>query len=212
MDFICDPSLVLYLPLYQLDGASFMSKDAHGHLCSVTGALWRPNGRWFDGSDDKLSLGNDLVLYPAQFTWEFWVNPDDLTLYMPLRGGVGVVKPQECHINSGTGSIYFNFRQSDSTQITITISDYTVSPGDFTHLAFTADGSTLRGYYNALLSSVTDTYDGTILTDGRDALLIGSTRGSRWMKGYIGEVRLYSRALTPPEIQHNYLATKWRYR
>ena len=55
MNFIFDPSLVLYLPLYQLDGASFVSKDAHGHLCSVTGALWRPNGRWFDGTDDTIA-------------------------------------------------------------------------------------------------------------------------------------------------------------
>ena len=28
---------------------------------------------------------------------------------------------------------------------------------------------------------------------------------------YIGEVRLYNRRLTPLEVQHNYLATKWRY-
>ncbi len=32
-----------------------------------------------------------------------------------------------------------------------------------------------------------------------------------WL-GNIDEVRIYSRALTPLEIQHNYLATKWRYR
>ena len=30
-------------------------------------------------------------------------------------------------------------------------------------------------------------------------------------KGLIGEVRIYRRALTPTEVQHNYLATKWRY-
>jgi len=27
----------------------------------------------------------------------------------------------------------------------------------------------------------------------------------------VGEARIYSRALTLPEIRHNYLATKWRY-
>ena len=30
--------------------------------------------------------------------------------------------------------------------------------------------------------------------------------------GTMGEVRIYNRALTPLEIQHNYLATKWRYK
>ena len=56
MDFIFDPSMVLYLPLYELDGASFMSKDAYGHLCTVTGALWTSQGRDFDGIDDSITL------------------------------------------------------------------------------------------------------------------------------------------------------------
>jgi len=50
-DFIFDPSLVLYLPLYQLDGWAFMSRDAYGHLCSVTGAKWTPQGRDLDEQD-----------------------------------------------------------------------------------------------------------------------------------------------------------------
>ena len=60
MDFIFDPSLVLYLPLYQPDGASFASRDAYGHLCTVTGALWTPQGRTFDGADDIIDLGNNV--------------------------------------------------------------------------------------------------------------------------------------------------------
>jgi hypothetical protein len=34
----------------------------------------------------------------------------------------------------------------------------------------------------------------------------------RFFTGVIGEIIAYNRALTPLEIQHNYLATKWRYR
>ena len=56
--FISDPSLVLYLPLYQLDGTAITSKDAYGHLCSVTGVTWRPDGRCFDGVDDEIDCGN----------------------------------------------------------------------------------------------------------------------------------------------------------
>ena len=54
MNFIFDPSLVLYLPLHQRDGSSFMSKDAYGHVCTVTGAVWTPEGRLFDGVDDYI--------------------------------------------------------------------------------------------------------------------------------------------------------------
>ena len=55
MDFIFDPSLVLYLPLGQLDGTSFVSQDAYGHLCTVTGTVWGSRGRYFDGADDLVN-------------------------------------------------------------------------------------------------------------------------------------------------------------
>lgn len=35
--FILDPRLVLYLPLWKLDGASFADHSAYGHLCTVKG-------------------------------------------------------------------------------------------------------------------------------------------------------------------------------
>ena len=72
-DFIYDPYLALCLPLYMLDGASFMSRDAYGHLCTVTGALWRPNGRYFDGVDDLISIPShaslDTLATPAYIVW-----------------------------------------------------------------------------------------------------------------------------------------------
>ena len=33
MDYIFDSSVALYLPLCELDGTSFQSKDAYGHMC-----------------------------------------------------------------------------------------------------------------------------------------------------------------------------------
>src|SRR3990172_13167350 len=60
--FIYDPSLVFYVPLYELDGTTFQSKDAYGHLCTVTGALWRPQGRDFDGTDDVISAPDHNAL------------------------------------------------------------------------------------------------------------------------------------------------------
>ena len=56
--FLLDPSLVLYLPLYQLDGASFMSRDAYGHLGVNYGSTWTPQGRSFDGVDDYVIVPN----------------------------------------------------------------------------------------------------------------------------------------------------------
>ena len=76
MNIIFDPSLVLYLPLYGQDGASFMSQDAGGHLCAVTGALWRPDSRYFDGIDDKINCGHSPALnLTSGVTVEVWFKP-----------------------------------------------------------------------------------------------------------------------------------------
>ncbi|MDY6835496.1 MAG: hypothetical protein SVY53_11925, partial [Chloroflexota bacterium] len=44
-----DPELRLLLPLRYLDGNSFMSRDAYGHLCTNNGTVWHLGGRSFDG-------------------------------------------------------------------------------------------------------------------------------------------------------------------
>ncbi|MDO8687497.1 MAG: hypothetical protein Q7K41_02790, partial [Dehalococcoidales bacterium] len=79
MDFIFDPSLVLYLPLYEPDSSSLMSKDAYGHLAAVTGATWGTLGRTFDGSDDQIDCGNASSLVTAfggdttgSYTYLWW--------------------------------------------------------------------------------------------------------------------------------------------
>ena len=57
MDLIFDSGLTLYLPFYRLDGSSLISKDAYGHSCTVNGAAWRTQGRYFDGIDDRIAVG-----------------------------------------------------------------------------------------------------------------------------------------------------------
>jgi hypothetical protein len=77
VNFVYDPSLVFHLPLYELDGDSFISKDACGHLCTVTGAVWTPRGSDFDGLDDKITVPDHSSLCPAgAMTLEFWLFVD----------------------------------------------------------------------------------------------------------------------------------------
>ena len=78
-DFIYDPSLVLYIPLHQLDGSLFMSQDAYGHLCTVTGAAWTLQGYDFDGTDDKIDCGSNTILdnlFDGGGTVLAWINVD----------------------------------------------------------------------------------------------------------------------------------------
>ena len=71
---------VLYLPLWKRDGASFMSDDAYGHLCTANGCLWTPQGRRLDGTDDKLTVSAASSLDCTNaLTVATWINQTVLT-------------------------------------------------------------------------------------------------------------------------------------
>ena len=212
MDFIYDPSLVLYLPLYELDGASFMSKDKHGHLCTVTGAVWRPNGHYFDGTDDYINCGAPSVLdFTSQdFTVEAW-----------LKRVVAQNSDIYCHglysadgyrlFLSSAGSLQLNTNQSGAHQDSIS-ADGEITNDVWFHIVATRLGTTGKVYKNG--TDITSTGASHIdpTTSSRNVYIGQYDLDSQRFGGYIGEVRVYNRALTPTEIQYNYLATKWRYR
>jgi len=211
--FILDPSLVLYLPLYRLDGASFMSKDAYGHLCTVSGALWRPDGRYFDGVDDLINCGNDSSLYSADYlTIEQWINPTDAG-----EGGYGRFRWKhnasigtEAYMSNAPRVVFGLYTGGVSRTLTTTIDS--VPYGSFTYVVMVYDGAHLIAYINGMCDKQVDA-TGAIDDHSAIALLIGGRpTGIYCFHGLIGEVRIYNRALTLLEIQNHYLATKWRYR
>ena len=213
MDSIFDPGLVLCLPLWQLDGGSFMSRDAYGHICNVTGALWRPQGRYFDGVNDFVELPASASLNVAganqAFTFEVWVyfiaaSPDT---YSILLGKDTLFLGRKNSNGKGTFSIWHG--AGDCIYLE---SNQALSNGQWYHLVGTRDaGMDCRIFVNGLLDCTPTNY-AKAPAGGERPKYLGSLNGTNYQtNGYIGQARVYSRALTPQEIQHNYLATKWRY-
>jgi len=210
-DFTSDPSLVLYLPLGKLDGASFISKEARGHLCTVTGALWRPSGRYFDGIDDEIDCGDNSILdfTSGDFSVEFWIkqtsSPAD-NAYVINRGNYNLSGWYIWFWNAGDEMQFYT--NQDTPGVQSTTMDMTFDT--WLHLALVRSGAVATWYQNTV--DVTKNH-GTHIdpTSVSQALKIGAFPSDDF-KGTIGEVSIYNRALTPLEIQHNYLATKWRYR
>ena len=213
MNFIFDPSLVLYLPLYELDVASFQSKDASGHLCTVTGALWRPNGRYFDGTDDKIDVGTVSLFNftSSAFTIEAWLYISGLT----ASGNIfcrGLYETDGYRLfYNAAGRLRFDTSQSGANQRT-DANEGRITANIWQHLVATRDGASIKLYRNIV--DITDSPGShqNPVTSTRNAYIGQNDGGGEFVKGTIGEVRIYSRALTPLEIQHIYLATKWRYR
>jgi hypothetical protein len=211
-DVIRDPSLVLDLPLYELDGASFMSKDAYGHRCTNFGAIWRPQGTFFDGIDDYI----DVPHHPRLDV------PGTLECWLLLTG----IPTTHCNIidkDDGSTRLYsLQVRRSDMKLLALywigattrfVESRTIIEFNKWYHAVATHDNSLACLYINANLDVTPLSAPGTVNT-APISVEIG-----RWTPteplpyhGLIGEVRIYNRALTPQEIQRNYLATKWRYR
>lgn len=217
MNFVFDPSLVLYLPLHELDSAAFMSRDAYGHTCTVTGALWRPNGHYFDGTDDRITADAlESLKLTDTFTVEYWVNLDSslpAQHQTALSLGDNPISANRITFTArrnaaGNRVAVFNTNTPAWYQSTASL-----SPSDWHHVMVVVEGAGGKIYFfvdnmaaGSPASAVFPALDGD--------LVVGMTSdgsGER-LKGLIGEVRIYNRGLTPQEIQYNYLATKWRYR
>jgi len=210
--YFTDPGCVLHLPLHRLDGASFISKDAYGHLCTVTGALWAPGGRYFDGTDDKINC-TDIAL-PAganHRTVIIWIKNHEpagasggcyLFKYGTFATPYG--RAFGSYIPDTTASVYFGGYGDDFD------SGIDLDDSDWHQLVYTYDGTDVRVFKDLIEGSNSPTAKtlNTVL-DGH--FYLGQGSGEDNMNATIGEVAVYNRVLTPLEIQHNYLAAKWRY-
>ena len=205
--FIFDPSLVLYLPLYELDGAKFQSKDAYGHLCAVTDNIWTPGGGSFNGTSSKILITySTAFVFPNAITVELWLKPigatGDYGRYVGQNSGWFLGQQIADETNArweiGGGDIL----NSGVGRVTVGSFNHIVGTYDKVDKTIYVNGSQVATKKLAVgISTNTNTID--ISYDG------GTT--TRWVQGIFGEVRLYNRALTPAEVQHNYLATKGRY-
>jgi len=212
MDFVFDPSLVLYLPLYDSDGASFMSKDKHGHLCTVTGATWRPQGREFNGTSDLITLpiavnqdgaiALTCEMWVKVGTWTGWRVFISSTSNSSAGQGWGIIRPNSDLIDFQVRGKSATYSWAGDTDWHHIVGTWSLAESIF---QLYLDGSPVGS--NDGLPSAALTASGLNLYLGR-----WGYSASGYYSGIISEVRIYNRALTPQEIQHNYLATKWRYR
>jgi len=213
VNFVFDPSLVLYLPLYELDGSSFASKDAYGHIGSVTGALWRPNGHYFDATDDRLDVANNSVLQPTESTVMVWFKcTANSSAYRDLITSTtdsnGNNQAYHLRIDQTTGLLCGRSGNGTASAYLNGVGDLT-SATEFSMAAMTLDSKNLSLFLNGEMTGTPVSRVAGVHTD-TNSIRIGNIYGA--FGGRIGEIMVYNRALTPQEIQHNYLATKWRYR
>ncbi len=216
--FILDPSLVLYLPLWKKDcltAGVISSEDGYGHLCTKTGAIWGIQGWTFDGTDDKIVIPNATALNQSgSFAIWFWVKPTNFVGYRQLidkRVDGGVIN-YFLYLSITTGKPVFVI--SDGTNVPqITASNnLTAATWYFIVAQRNVVLDQIELYVNAVSAAtpVNDTTTGAITNTLNVWIGLRQDSANDYL-GIIGEAGMYSRVLSANEIMNLYLATKWRY-
>jgi hypothetical protein len=190
------------------EGSGTTLKDSiSNHDGTVSGATWT-TGKYgsaldFDGVNDVVSIADAANLdLTSTFTLEAWVRPDTATDWSP------VVAKNE-NPESGYGSGYVLFSQGPgkprgwlaNAGATKAVTGSSALPtNEWSHLAFTSDGTNLRLYVNGSL--VGGPGSAGAVGPTASALEIGHwTYLNTYFDGRIDELRIYNEALSETQIQ-----------
>lgn len=175
-------------------------------------------GGWFDfdGSDadeGTVSHNTALDITSAGLTVEAWVNPDD-TNYNTLVAKFSTSASIDGYsLAFNSGDIFWRLYTSGSGVGTCNYTTGSVATSGTWHhivgtVSGTASGSTMKLYQNGKLLNTTTT-TGTYVATTRDLRIGGyDYANSRNFDGQIGQVRIYSNALTADQVMQNYRFTK----
>ena len=186
------------------DGAGSTVTDDAGRFLTgtIAGATWTPAGRFggglrFDGVNDSVTVADSSWLaLEENMTLEAWVYPT-------APGGWQSVLMKE---SPGwyTFALYSDGTVGPGVRAMALSDGNATSPtalpvNEWSHLAATYDGATLRLFVNGV-SVATQAYTGTLATS-TNPLRIGGNVFGEYFAGVIDEVRIYYRKLTGAEIR-----------
>ena len=161
----------------------------------------------FDGANDRVQFGSDILDPNSNFTITAWVNFDDLT-----SGTHTIVSD-----HSNTGSFQFRYSVNhngvqivDSNIVNVGVfSSSNLSAATWYQLTVTRSSNTYTLYINGSSNSSftsTNVYDRGPQTIGANYYFT-----TEWFDGKIAQVFAYSSALSASEVTQNYNATKSNY-
>ena len=210
---------VLILHFDESSGTTVKDESGHGNDGTIHGATWvdgiSGKALSFDGVDDYVECGSHSSLNMAdEITIEAWVKPassgerDWGRIVDKLDGSTR--KGYSFHMLGGTSQLNVKF-YANSEGIWLIGTDDSTNKNEWTHVAVTYDKdagfNNLKIYINGILDNQGTDVDA--ITTSSVNFQIGNSRSfARAFDGIIDEVAIYSKALTPEEINAHYLAKR----
>ena len=187
-------------------GAGTTAPDASGNglVGTISGATWSTQGKFggalsFDGQNDWVTVAaTPLLNLTTGMTLEAWVLPTTTSGVRDVLIKEGAnVDIYNLYARNWRGLPEANVLVGGSNQ---TAEAATLAANVWTHLAATYDGTTVRLFLNgAQVASAAAA--GAITTSNGVLRIGGNSLWGEFFQGRIDELRIYSRALTPAEIQ-----------
>ena len=232
---IVKDGLVLHLDAgnpasYPGTGTTWTDLSGNGNNGSLTPSIGGPNFSSSSGGSfsfnhtdlDYVSFSSSSSLQflnRLSYTLEAWVYPTR----NPGRNNWTGIFDRESNSGSGRDGYNLYFLGSDGTDTyffteRFTSGSYNAVPvtlnqsesvNNWHHVVGTYDGTTLSLYRNGSLVGTPKTTTGDV-TNTSKSLTIG-VRGGQYFGGNISNAKIYTRALTPAEIQQNFNATRGRF-
>jgi fibronectin type 3 domain-containing protein len=200
-----DPTLVAAYSFDEGSGAAVTDASGNGHFGTISGATWTTAGRYggalsFNGTNASVALGSLGTFYRTAFTLEAWVQKQTGT-----KNDVAVLGTWTA-TESGGPMVWVD-HIATHYQLTMNqgMSNYLDSgqnpvAGAWQHLAVTFDGTTARFYIDGVEVANRTVSVNIGLSNTWRVGAYGSTP-SGFFDGLIDEIRIYSRALSPTEVQ-----------
>jgi glucose/arabinose dehydrogenase/PKD repeat protein len=190
-------------------GTTMTDASGRGNNGTRSGATPTVAGRFggalsFDGVDDRVTVpDSDSLDLTTGMTLEAWVRPAALgsvwrTTHFKVRtGGGGLVYGQYAHNRTSLVPISEALIAGGLRNVS---GPPALPLNQWSHLATTYDGSTMRMYVNGTLAGST-LVSGAITTSTGELWIGGNPIWAEWFSGLIDEVRVYDRALSAAELQ-----------
>ncbi len=197
------------------EGTGSVVQDSSGSVYSgnlTNGPSWTlgrfGNALSFDGINDYVDFGDIDSLETGSITISLWIKP----AYFNSSGYNEALRKESsggfhigCSSCGGGGSWYMGFKNSTGTDTYIQISHLMTPLNQWTHIALSIDGATIRAFINGNLNASATLVGGSRGT-GSNRIYLGGYGPTlpRTFNGTIDDVRFYDRALTSQEISNIY--------
>ena len=199
--------LIADWPMNEGNGTTIFDK-AGANNGTINGATWVGNQLKFDGVNDIIDCGAASLVVTNNFTFSFWFK----------SGALGQVNKYILNKDAGKHSIIYGyvansiefFSGSYSGANPRTSSTISIPDLNWHHIIYSYDGGVMNRYKdNILIGSVPIVFSLAIwapsLIIGGASLTVANTNG------FLSDIRVYNRALTPTEATNLYNFQKQQY-